>query len=311
MSRYRDALPQLSGDPFLTDGGLETTLVFHKGYDLPYFASLVLLETDEGRRELSDYCRAYADLAVQAGAGFVIETPTWRANPDWMQKLGYDDAGMRDINRRGVELTAALRPEYEERGTPFVVSGNIGPRGDGYVVGKTMTADEASAYHDAQIATFAETEADLVTALTMTYADEATGIVRAAKRHGMPVVISFTTETDGRLPSGQRLKDAIEQVDAASDGGPDYYMINCAHTDHFSDSLQAGAAWTQRIRGVRANASRCSHAELDEAETLDDGDPTEFGSLYRELKSRFPQLNVFGGCCGTDERHIAAINLAA
>jgi S-methylmethionine-dependent homocysteine/selenocysteine methylase len=163
-----------------------------------------------------------------------------------------------------------------------------------------MTAEEAEAYHAVQIASL--NGADTVTALTMTYADEAIGIVRAARKAGLPVVVSFTVETDGRLPSGQPLGEAIERTDRE---GPEYFMVNCAHPDHFADTLDG--EWASRIRGLRANASPKSHVELDEAETLDTGDPAELGALYARLRERLPQLELVGGCCGTDHRHIAAI----
>jgi homocysteine S-methyltransferase len=310
MSIHRNALPQLGQQLFLTDGGLETTLVFHKGLDLPCFAAFGVLENENGWSLLGDYYRRYADIAVGSGCGFVLESPTWRANTDWARKLGYDDAQLAEINRESIRFLEEIRGEYADRIDPIVISGNIGPRGDGYVADDLMSPAEAADYHDAQIAVFAETSADLVSAITITYVEEAIGIVRQARRRGMPAVISFTTETDGRLPSGQPLGEAIEEVDGSTDSAAAYFMVNCAHPDHFRHVLDGEAGWTRRIRGVRANASRCSHAELDEATELDAGDPQEFGALYREMRSQFPQLSVMGGCCGTDHRHIDAIRSA-
>ena len=189
---------------------------------------------------------------------------------------------------------------------PIVINGAIGPRGDGYKAGK-MDADEAEAYHATQIGTFAGTEADMVTALTLTSIDEAIGIARAAKRANMPCVISFTVETDGNLITGRTLKDAIEAVDAATGSYPLYYMINCAHPSHFDNVVAGDAAWLKRIGGIRANASKMSHQQLDESETLDAGDPADLGQRYRQLTRRMPQIRVLGGCCGTDHRHVAAI----
>lgn len=214
------------------------------------------------------------------------------------------------MNRDSIELLERLRERYADRVGPIVISGNIGPRGDGYVVDGVMSAAEAAEYHAEQIGTFASTNADMVCAITLTYVEEAIGIVSAAAAHGMPVAIGFTTETDGRLPSGQALQEAIEEVDAATDGAAAYFMVNCAHTEHFDDALRTGESWTARVRGIRANASRLSHAELDEAEELDDGDPGEFGRHYRRLRERLPQLSVFGGCCGTDHRHIDEVSTA-
>jgi S-methylmethionine-dependent homocysteine/selenocysteine methylase len=269
MPLYRKELPQLSGDLFLTDGGLETTLIFHEGIDLPEFAAFVLLENEEGRTALQKYYRKYANIARDHNVGFILES-----------------------------VTCSI--------PHMVISGCIGPRGDGYSADISMTAIEAEAYHRTQIATYRETEADLVAAFTIPYIAEGIGLALAAKSEEMPVVISFTVETDGRLPSGEMLKDAIEQVDAATENGPAYYMINCAHPTHFVDVLGVDP-WTDRIRGVRANASTKSHAELDEATELDDGNPQELSSRYLDLAGSLENLNVLGGCCGTDHRHVAEI----
>lgn len=304
MSKYRNALPQLGPRLFLTDGGLETTLIFMHGIDLPYFASCELLRSQTGREVLTDYFAPYIDMARRAKLGFVLEAPTWRANPDWGAKLGYSRETLAEVNRSGIALMEELRFAHETRDTPMVISGNIGPRGDGYVAGAEMTVEAAAEYHGEQIAIFAETAADMVAAFTMTNINEALGIVVAAQRHDMPVAISFTLETDGHLPSGATLKDAIETVDDVTREGPAYYMINCAHPTHFEATLIDGGRWIERIRGVRANASRRSHAELDAAPDLDAGNPVELGGEYRDLLRAFPQIRVIGGCCGTDHRHV-------
>jgi S-methylmethionine-dependent homocysteine/selenocysteine methylase len=309
-ARHRDALPQLGETPFLTDGGLETTLIFHDGHDLPYFAAYDLLTRDGGEDALRRYFEPYVRIALARGVGIVLETPTWRANPDWAARIGHSGHRLEALNRRAVELLQELRDELETEATPIVVSGCVGPRGDGYVVGETMTSDEAANYHGAQIRSFAEAGVDVVTGITLTYAGEALGIVRAAEAVGLPVVISFTVETDGRLPSGQTLGEAIDEVDALSDGAAAYFMLNCAHPSHFYDVLEPGSRWTDRIRGLRANASRLSHAELDEAEELDMGDPEELAHEYVALRERLPRLTILGGCCGTDHRHVEAMGEA-
>jgi len=306
-TKYRKDLPQLSGDLFLTDGGIETTLIFHNGFDLPEFAAFDLLKHDEGRQALVDYYKPYTGIAKKHGVGFILESATWRASPDWGRKIGYSSQELVEINRQAIQLLVDLRDEYEGRNSKFVISGCIGPRGDGYHPDSMMTIEEAEAYHSWQMKVLANTEVDMVTALTMTYAEEAIGVVRAAHSVGLPVVISFTVETDGSLPNGQSLKDAIQQVDKATWNGPIYYMINCAHPTHFDSILDTDEACVQRIHGLRSNASRKSHAELNESATLDDGNPVEFGQQYRVLKDRLPNLNVFGGCCGTDHRHIEMV----
>jgi S-methylmethionine-dependent homocysteine/selenocysteine methylase len=303
----RTELPQLKGDLFLTDGGLETTLIFHRGRDLPEFAAFDLLKDETGIEELRRYYVSYLELAKEHDAGFVLESPTWRASPRWAEAIGYSASELDKANRRAIALMAELRDRYEGDVSPIVISGNIGPQDDGYDPKEKLSADQASHYHSTQIGTFADTEADMATALTMTYVDEAIGVTRAAQQAGLPVAISFTLETDGRLPSGQPLGEAIEDTDAATDAAPAYYMINCAHPTHFEDALDRNEQWARRIRGLRANASTRSHAELDEATQLDDGDPEDLGVRYAQLRDRLPELNVLGGCCGTDDRHVGRI----
>ncbi|QRM54676.1 homocysteine S-methyltransferase family protein [Sinorhizobium sp. BG8] len=306
MSKYRSNLPLTKGGTFLTDGGLETTLIFHEGVELPHFASFVLLATREGRQQLKDYYLRYLDIADEAGTGFVLDTPTWRANADWGDKLGYSDVALRAANEDAVDLLTEIRDEREKPGAPIVVNGAIGPRGDGYKAGN-MEADEAEAYHLAQIKAFADSGADMVTAFTLNNINEAIGVSWAAKKAGMPCVISFTVETDGKLVTGTTIEEAITAVDRATGSYPLYYMINCAHPSHFEEALDHGSDWIKRIGGIRANASMMSHAELDESETLDAGDPIDLGRRYSDMVKRMPQLRVLGGCCGTDHRHIGAI----
>jgi len=306
---YRDRLPQLSGErPFLTDGGLETSLIFHEGLDLPSFAAFPLAGDDAGRDALVRYFEPFLAIPREEGVGFVLDTPTWRASPDWGAELGYSREALAEANRACVALAERIAASAD--GGPIVISGVVGPRGDGYVPGELMSAAEAERYHAEQIGTFADTAIDMICGITMTYADEAVGIVRAAASAGIPVVISFTVETDGRLPSEQALGEAIEQVDAETDGEATYFMINCAHPTHFAGALEAGGRWLSRIGGIRANASAKSHAELDEADVLDDGDPVELGAQYASFRSLLPEIRVLGGCCGTDQRHVAEISQA-
>jgi homocysteine S-methyltransferase len=307
-SIYRDHLPQLDGDTlFMTDGGLETTLIFHQGMALPYFAAFDLLKDTQGIDVLQAYYERYAAMAQAHRLGLVLEAPTWRANPDWGARLGYDAAALADANRKAIALMARVRDAYATPATPVVISGNLGPRGDGYFPDQRMSAEEAEAYHLPQVQVFAGTEADMVAGFTINYVEEGMGIVRAAAACGMPVALSFTLETDGRLPSGDTLQQAIEQTDAGTGAAAAYYMINCAHPAHFQNVLPRGERWLDRLRGLRANASRRSHAELDAATDLDDGHPQELALLYAELRDVLPHLSVVGGCCGTDERHVEAV----
>ena len=300
----RHALPQLDR-LFLTDGGVETDLIFNRGIDLPFFASVLLLRTAEGEKALDDYIRPYLELARRLGTGFEFVTASWRASPDWAAKFGLTQDELDDLNRKSVERARALQAEY--RDVPSVISGCIGPRGDGYDPGNIMTIAEAQDYHRHQISTLAGAGADLISALTMTNIPEAVGIARAAKAEDMPVAISFTVETDGRLPTGDSLRNAIEAVDEATGSYPAYYMINCAHPTHFMSVLSGDEEWTKRIGGIRANASRCSHAELDMMTELDSGDPDELGRMYRTIRDDLPGIRVIGGCCGTNLHHVTAI----
>ena len=306
MSRFRSALPQLSGELFLTEAGLETTLVFVERLDLPHFASFPLLDQPKRRQWMRDYYLEFAKLATRLDVGAVFESPTWRANPDWAAKLGYDASNLERVQRDAVRMLEEVRDEAAAN-RPIVISGNLGPRADGYVIANAMSADEAAAYHGTQIETFADTAADLVCAMTLNYVAEGVGIARAAKAAGMPVVLSYTVETDGKLPTGQSLDDAIAETDCETGGYPAYYMINCAHPTHFEHVLSEGSILSERVRGLRANASKRSHAELDEAPDLDAGDPAELGREYAALRTKLPRLSVLGGCCGTSQSHVEHI----
>ena len=292
----------------LTDGGMETALIFHQGIDLPCFAAFPLVETGEGREALRRYFQPFLDLARERGLPFVLDAPTWRANADWGSELGYAVPALAAVNRRAVEFVDDLRQEALRAGSPpIVVEALVGPRGDGYAPGGMMSAREAQEYHAPQLRAFADAPADQVAAMTIADADEAVGIVRAARAAGLPVTLGFTLETDGRLPSGQPLPAAIEQVDRETGGAAERFMLNCAHPAHFAGVLAEGGAWRDRIGAVRANASMLSHAELDDAEELDDGDPTDLAARYLALRDLLPGLEVVGGCCGTDARHVTAI----
>ena len=299
-------LPQLER-LFLTDAGLESDMIFNKGFDLPCFSAVMLLASDAGRKALEHYFREFLDLARSSGTGCLLETATWRASADWAPQLGLTLDALDALNREAVQMLRTLKMESAVSGLDAIVSGCIGPRGDGYDPGRIMSSAEAEAYHSRQAQVLASAGADMLSAMTMTNVNEAVGIARTAKAAGLPVAISFTVETNGRLPTGDALGAAIEAVDAATGDYPSYYMVNCAHPTHFASKLMTSEPWTKRLRGIRANASRCSHAELDMMTELDDGNPVELGQQYRELLTHLPHLTVLGGCCGTDIRHVKAI----
>ena len=292
---------------FLSDGGLETYLIFDKGYDLPCFSAAGLLDSEEGRQDLAEYYERFLDIARQSGRGFVLDAPTWRAGVAWAGPLGQSVAEVLQTNERAVHFVSGIRERHETDALPILVNGLVGPSGDAYAPEEMLSYQDALLIHAPQIHALGRAGVDMISAMTLTHSGEAVGMVRAAAEIDVPIVIAFTLETDGRLPSGQLLAGAIGEVDEATGGGPAYYMINCAHPDHFRHVLESGGAWTTRIGGIRSNASRMSHAELDEAETLDDGDPGELGRLNAELFQFLPNIRVVGGCCGTDHRHIGCI----
>jgi len=286
----------------LTDGGVETVLLFHEGFDLPCFASFPLLQQERGRAALRRYFEPFLDTAQERGLPFVLDTATWRANPDWGAQLGYGLDALAAVNVDAVQFANELA-----EGRPDVtINGSVGPRGDGYVVGDQMTAEQATEYHAWQIGVLREAGVERITALTLSYPEEAIGIVQAAAALGVPVVAGFTVETDGRLPTGATVADAIEQVDQATGGAAEFFMINCAHPTHIAAGLDDAPA-LERVGGVRVNASALSHAELDEAEELDEGDPEALARDNAALRDLLPSIQVLGGCCGTDHRHVAQI----
>ena len=290
---------------YVSDGGLETDLIFNRGVDLPEFAAYPLVRTEGGQALLRSYFEGYAAIAESVGAGLRLESPTWRANPDWAAVLGDDAAALDGVNRSAIEFLRGIADDWGDRIDDIRVVGVVGPRGDGYAAGSASTPDEAAEYHSGQIASFAAAGADEVVVLTMTDANEALGVSRAAAAEGIPAVLSFTVETDGRLPDGTALADAVTSVDA--DTSPAYFMVNCAHPQHVLPAFEREGPWVERIRGLRSNASTQSHVELDEAETLDEGDLDVLVPSHRMLEKHLPALEIVGGCCGTDARHVAAL----
>lgn len=297
-------VPTLGGEHFLTDAGLETCMVFKDGLDLPSFASFVLID-GPGRPNLESYYRQCLTLAEQHVTGFVLDTPSWRANPDWGEVLGLDRAQLEAVNRKGIAMVSDLR-QQTAIADKVPVNLVIGPRGDGYRPDGVMSVIEAAEYHTLQVGIGADGGVDMVSAVTMNHLEEAQGIAAAAAKEGLSCVISFTVETDGKLPTGMTLAEAVKRTDDSNRGSVAYYMVNCAHPSHFLTALDDDAL-RNRIGGIRANASRMSHAELDEAEELDDGNPAELACDYAEVLGALPHVCVLGGCCGTDHRHVAAI----
>ena len=304
MNSRASTLPHLNGGLFLTYTGMETDLLFTQNVDLPGFASYPLLQSDDGRAHLNRYASDLIALGKGHGLGIILESATWVANRDRGAAIGYSPEQLGELNKQAIALLCQARDALVN--LPTVISANVGPRADAYAPSEQMNVAEAKAYHSEQIGTLAETDLDMISAYTIAYPAEAIGIVQAAKSFGVPVVVAFTVEIDGRLPTGALLEDAIKQVDVETGNYASYFMINCAHPDHFSNALNDGL-WIKRLRGIVANASRCSHAELDDAKVLDAGNPIEFGEQLAQIRQRFPHINVLGGCCGTDMRHLQSI----
>lgn len=287
---------------FVTDGGIETDLIFNRGIDLPEFAAFPLLDSEGGRAALWDYFGGYVDIAARAAAPLLLETPTWMANADRAAPLGF---GPQDLDRINRDAVLFLQEFGASSGLErWGVGGILGPRGDGYQTDGPVDPDQAAEYHRPQLASFAAAGADRATVLTLNEVGEAIGVSRAAHEVGIPIVIGLTVETDGRLLNGLSLAQAIAEVDAAAP--PEAFMINCAHPTHVAAGMDEGS-WRERIGGLRVNASTRSHAELDEAEDLDAGDPVQLAADQAKLLDAFPNLMVLGGCCGTDARHVAAM----
>ncbi|MBL4806136.1 MAG: homocysteine S-methyltransferase family protein [Rhodobacteraceae bacterium] len=301
---HRHALPQLNTGIFLTYTGMETDLLFTKGVDLPRFAAYPLLETSAGRDMVRQYYRDMIAVARDASLGVILESTTWVANRDRGALIGYSPETLKTRNQQAIALMVELRQQVGD--LPTVISANIGPRLDAYAPAEQMTAHEAQQYHSEQITTLAATDLDIVSGYTIAYPAEAIGMVKAAQKNALPIVIAFTIETDGHLPTGMSVAEAIQTVDHATNNYTSYFMINCAHPDHVQTAL-TDAPWMQRLKGIVANASRCSHAELDNADTLDAGDPAELGQQLAEINRKFPQITILGGCCGTDMRHMREI----
>lgn len=294
-------LPHESEKPYLVYTGTGTDLIFNHGLDLPGFASFPLLDKSETRAILAGQMHALADLAREMNVGCILDAPTWMANADRAAPLGYDAEQLIDVNKDAVRLMEEVRQASGR--DDVLVSACIGPRHDPYADIPPVPVDDARLYHAAQMQSLKDTSVDLVTAYTFNRPSEAAGCILAAQDAGLPIIMSLVVETDGRLADGSRLVDAIDQIDGETNSAAQFFMVNCAHPTHFATAL----CNHPRLRGIVANASSCSHAELDEAEELDEGDPVQLGTQIAEIVRNNPSIQVFGGCCGTDMRHLRSM----
>jgi S-methylmethionine-dependent homocysteine/selenocysteine methylase len=289
-----------------TAGGFETWMQFVDGFKLRHFCGFELLNDARGLSCLKDYHRKVVEAAVANGFGVINEGLHYRASRDWGDLIGFSREALVEINHRGIEFYRDFAREYESPDTPMRVGGVVGPRGDAYNVGRMPDAAEAEDYHAEQIRMFRDAGADHVTAMTFSSVEEAIGVARAAKSADMPVVVSFLVARGGRLKGGETLQEAISRVDSASGNAPAYFMINCTHPTEFEPGLVPGD-WIMRLGGFMPNAVAMETVDLCKLGHLEDGDPVELGAQMSTLARRFPHINVWGGCCGTDSRHIGEI----
>lgn len=307
MHENPNKIPAPGGQLYLTEGGIETHMQYKKGYEIPHFCLFDLMKNPKAVADLRAYHERIIEVALEHKVGAILDGVHYRSSKDWGELLGYSPAGLAEIVAQGIEFYRELAREYENENSPMPVSGVVGPRGDAYSLGRTMSADDAEEYHDEQIATMKSAGADMITALTFSHVDEAIGLVRAAKAHGMPVVVSFTLGSNGKLKTGTAFGDAIETIDLATDDGPDYYMINCTHPIDFAPAFNSAGDWTTRLGGIRPNASSLDHGMLCQLGHLEEGDPDELSEQMADMARCYPHLNVWGGCCGTDFHHIDRI----
>jgi homocysteine S-methyltransferase len=305
-----------SDKTFMTFAGIETYLMFLQRFPLREFCAFEVLDHDDAWEQTSrEFLRPIADACARNGHGLIADSFVWRASPAYVAQLGYREADVSRFNREGVRRVRKLISEWRaeagvsDTATPVIVSADVGPRGDAYQGGE-ISIDEAVAYHTPQMQALADSEVDLVVALTMTSVNETVGLARVAKEHGVPIGVSATVETDGSLPTGWSLAEFVMRVDDATDGYPVFHMVNCAHPQHLAPTLAAaresGAPWVDRIKGFRANASTRSHDELDNSPELDRGDVADLAKQMAGMHADF-SLKIVGGCCGTDAEHIQAI----
>lgn len=294
-----------NGGNVMINGGLETTLIYKHNLDLPFFSCIDLFKTEETKQIMYDYYLDYVKAAKKYNVPVIIDTPTWRFNKDWAIQSGYNDQQLANRNKEAVDLVRGLKDVYDN----VIISGELGPRYDGYVISEKMTTEEAQQYHSAQVESFSSSNVDIITAATMNYVEEALGVTLAAKSTSTPLVVSFTLSSEGDLPSGMTLKEAIMKVDTISGEYPLHYMINCVHPVYFAELLKKNKdqAWIKRIKGIRPNASSKSHEELDNLGTLDVGDMDELANYCKEIQDSCKHIKLFGGCCGTTVEHIECI----
>jgi S-methylmethionine-dependent homocysteine/selenocysteine methylase len=304
---------QRDGVLYLTEGGQETEVMYKFGHDLPEFAMYPLLDRPAAMADLRGMYARYLDAAAEHGFAAMMSGLDYRASPDWGEKLGYSREALADALLQSMAFLREVAKPYVGQISEILYGGMLGPRGDAYSLNRTITADEAEAYHSFQLETLKRDGVDFATAVTFNNIPEAIGVARAAARIGLPLTVSFTLDSDHRLKSGPSLKETVETIDAETgEAMPDFYGINCSHPLEFEPALEPGA-WIGRLRSLRPNASPKDKQDLCTLGHLEDGDPEELGEQMGALAKRYPHMDIWGGCCGTWDSHLKEIarNVAA
>lgn len=298
--------PFQDGLLYLTEAGTETEVLYKEGYELPHFAMWTLLDNPEAMERIGDMYRRYLDVAAENETGIVLCGFDYRASPDWAALLDVDRDGLREVIHRGIGFLRDVSDPYRDRVPHILLGGSIGPRGDAYSRGEPVTADSAEEYHSFQIACLKEAGADIACAHTFNNIPEAVGVARAARAEGLPLAMYFSLDSSSRLNTGPSLRDAVIETDSQTGNAPLFYGLNCSHPVEFEPALEPGD-WIDRLRSIRPNASKMEKIALCKLGHLEDGDPDELGAQMGDLARRYPHMDIMGGCCGTDERHLSRI----
>ncbi len=296
-----------TNEVFLTEGGIETEIMYRHGFELPEFSMLPLLDNPKAVAAIRSVLSQHLDVAAEFGLSFMLTGLDYRASPDWGAKLGYSPAGLADATIAAIDLLRDIAKNYENQIPRLLIGGILGPRGDAYSLNREITEASSEDYHAVQLETLKRAKVDFTCAMTFNNIAESVGAARAAATAGMPFSISLTLDGTSKLKSGPSLAEAITEIDAKTGNeAPDFYMINCSHPLEYEPALEAGD-WTKRLRGVRPNASKMDKLALCKLGHIEDGDPVELGAQLLSLSDRYPQLDIFGGCCGTGHNHLREI----
>jgi homocysteine S-methyltransferase len=306
MTDQRPFPPQKAGRLYLTEGGTETELLYKYGFALPQFALFPLLDNPQAVSKMREMFQSYLDVAVRHKMCALMGGLDYRASPDWGALLGYSPQSLADANLRSIEFLRDIAREYASDIPDIVIEGLIGPRGDAYERNASITVDEAEDYHSVQLETLKRANVDLALAITFNNVPESIGVARAAVKIGVPLAISLTLDGTSKLSSGPRLGEAITTIDRETDHAPEFYLVNCSHPVEYESAIEPDG-WIDRVRGVRPNASRMEKMALCQIGHLEDGDPVELGKLCGDLARRYPHMDIWGGCCGTWDRHLDEI----